>query len=448
MKLSIPWGSCDKLEFEAPDSWKLLATASPADAPAAEPLEEELRRALTGAGVIDAEPLSGRRLAGKKVAIVAEDATRPAPTAAMIDALLADLLRAGVREEDITLLPGLGVHRPMTDAELAAKYGPAAGRLRVVQPDAGRAADYVALGELAPGIPLEIHRVIAEADLTVLVGTVEPHIQAGFGGGAKMLVPGLASARTVSKMHLLGSPRKLVCLAGRGPEHNPMRRAIDAAVGLMPGEVFVFNVVLNPEMKVIRAFAGDALAAHAAAARLAADVYGAKVPALADVVVSGSRPMDRDWRQGVKCFGGPLFAVRPGGALIAAMRNLEGLGDYRPPFARALPRGLVRLVARAPGLRTLLKLAARRGGGGKGLDPENLHMIFYGLAMVRRCRVIVYSPTISAAEAALLPLFDFVPSMEAAFELAARHLGARAQRARLTVFPNGSITYPVVDGEE
>jgi len=436
VKLSIPWGPDDYLEFDLPAGWELLAEAAPARSPAAEPLEEELRRAL--ARPVGAEPLAARRLAGKKIAIVAEDATRPAPTAAMLDALLSELFRAGATSDGIVLLPGLGVHRPMTGDELADKYGEAAEALRVVQPDARRGQDYRSLGELGPGLPLELHKEVCAADLVVLVGTVEPHIQAGFGGGAKMLAPGAASADTIASLHVLGSPRRPVQLSGRPAAENPMRRAIEAAPALLGGEVFLFNVVLNPELEVARAFAGEAAAAHSRARAAAADIYGVRVPGLADVVVSGSRPMDRDWRQGVKCFGGPLFAVRPGGVLIAAMRNFEGMGDYRPPFSRPLPPALVRFTARMPGVRALLGLSAGRD---KALNPENLHMVFYGLQMVRRCRVVVYSPTISRREAALLPLFDFAASMDEALEMADRHL--RTEPVRLTVFPNGSISYPV-----
>ncbi|MHC4914989.1 MAG: lactate racemase domain-containing protein, partial [Planctomycetota bacterium] len=366
MRLSIPWGPDDRLEFEVPPAWELLAEAGPAPARAARPLGDELRRALESPH--KSEPLRERDLAGKRVALVVEDATRPAPTAEMLDVLMGQLFRAGVRSSDVKLLPGLGVHRRMSAEEVFAKYGESAGMVEVVQPDAARAGDYRALGELAPGIPCELHRDVCEADLVVLVGTVEPHIQAGFGGGAKMLVPGAASARCIAAAHVLGSPRRLVRLAGRGPEHNPMRRALDAAAGLVPGEVMIFNVVLNAELEVVRAFAGDPLEAHRAAARLAASIYGVELPGEADVAISGSRPMDRDWRQGVKCFGGPLFAVRPGGVLVAAMRCLEGLGDYRPPFSRPLPRWLVRVAARLPGARALLGLLARRG---RGLDPEN-----------------------------------------------------------------------------
>jgi len=436
VNLSIPWGPEERLSFALPEGWELLAEAAPAPAPAAEPPVAELERAL--AEPAGCEPLAGRDLAGSRVAVVVEDGTRPAPTAEMLEVLISVLLRAGARSEDLVVLPGLGVHRPMEKCELAAKYGRAAESLRVVQPRAGDPEQYEALGEIGPGIPLELHREVTSADLVVLVGTVEPHIQAGFGGGAKMLVPGVASARCIAAMHVLGSPAKLVQLAGRTGSENPMRAAIDAAPSRLRGEVFIFNAVLNPRLLLTRAFAGDPRDAHSAAVRCAAGIYGVKVPALADVVISGSRPMDRDWRQGVKCFGGPLFAVRPGGVLIAAMRNFEGLGDYKPPFARALPRGLVRTIARAPGIRAVLKAVASRG---RNLNPESLHMIFYGLQMVRRCRVIVYSPTISRDEAALLPLFDFAETIEEAMELAGRHAG---RDVRLTVFPNGSISYPVL----
>jgi nickel-dependent lactate racemase len=436
MTLSIPWGAEGRLEFALPAAWELVAHAAPVPAPAAEPLKAELRRAL--AEPFGVPPLARRSLSGRRVAIVAEDGTRPAPTADMLEVLLGELDAAGAAAADMVLLPGLGVHRPMSAAELDAKYGPAAARLRVVQPDVRRRADYVGLGELSRGLPLELHREVAGADLVILVGTVEPHVQAGFGGGAKMLLPGVASAACIARAHLLGSPARLVQLAGRPPERNPMRAVIDAVPARLRGEVFLFNVVLNPELRVTRAFAGTVAAAHAAAVKTAAGIYGVRMSGPADVVVSGSRPMDRDWRQGVKCFGGPLFAVRPGGVLIAAMRNIEGLGDWDPPFRRPPPRWLIRAAAVLPVTRALLRLLA---GSGRGLNPENLHMVFYAMQMTRRCRVVIYSPTIGRREAAQLPLFDFAPSMEEALAMAGRHVAARP--VRLAVFPCGSITYPV-----
>ena len=148
-----------------------------------------IRRAL-------AEPVGSPRLGqlvrpGMRVVIVTSDLTRPCPSAHLLPPLLDELAEAGVPDSDVTIVMALGLHRPMTEAELEEAVGPAiTRRIRVLNHDP---ADTVRLGETPCGTPVEIFRPVVEADFRICLANIEFHYMAGFSGGAKSILPGCAS---------------------------------------------------------------------------------------------------------------------------------------------------------------------------------------------------------------------------------------------------------------
>jgi len=192
---------------------------------------------------------------GQKVVIVTSDLTRPCPSARLLPPVLEELAAAGVPDQDITIVIALGLHRPMTEAEMKLAVGPEVHRrVRVINHDP---ADTVRLGVTSAGTPVEIFRPVIEADLRVCLANLELHYFAGFSGGAKSVLPGCASRAAVTANHAMMVRREAAAgrLAG-----NPVRADIEEGAALL-GVDFILNVVVSGEHRIVGAVAGDVTAA-------------------------------------------------------------------------------------------------------------------------------------------------------------------------------------------
>ena len=139
-----------------------------------------------------------------QVALVMDDLSRPTPVALLLPAVLDELAQGGVGREDVTLVTALGLHRPMQEAEIAQRVGNAGlAGLRWENHACDDAERLVSLGTTSRGTPVWIHKTVAQADLVVSLGCIEPHIIASFGGGYKNLLPGVAGRETVAHNHSL-----------------------------------------------------------------------------------------------------------------------------------------------------------------------------------------------------------------------------------------------------
>jgi nickel-dependent lactate racemase len=272
---------------------------------------------------IGAPPL--RRLArkGQKVCIVTSDMTRPCPSERLLPLVLDELTAAGVPDEDIFIVMGLGLHRPMTDAEIDRVVGEAVHRrIRVLNHDA---EDVVRLGVTSAGTPVEFFRAVVEADLRVCLGNLEFHWFAGYSGGAKAILPGVASRATVTANH------SLMTRPGVGSgriEGNPLRMDIEEGVAML-GVDFILNVVVDGEHKILDAVAGDLTAAHRRGCRTIAERGMAPVDRKADIVIAsaGGFPKDINMYQAHKGLENAGYFVRDGGILILAAECREGWGN-------------------------------------------------------------------------------------------------------------------------
>ena len=147
---------------------------------------------------------------GQRIAILVDDCTRKTPTAQILPLVLAELA-AGVSPRDITIVVALGTHRPLAEDELQTKLGAAAqAGYTIVNQPCTAAADFVEVGQMTslqgsaelPPIPAQINRHVLQADLRISIGMITPHLDAGFSGGAKMVLPGVCSLATVDAFHL------------------------------------------------------------------------------------------------------------------------------------------------------------------------------------------------------------------------------------------------------
>lgn len=283
--------------------------------------EAEVRRAL-------AAPIGSPRLGeivhpGEKIAIVTSDITRPMPTYKVMPALLDELYAAGVKPEDVTLVFALGSHRKHTEEERKKLAGERA--FREIACVDGDPADCVRMGITAAGTPVDVTRVVAEADRRICLGNIEYHYFAGYSGGAKAIMPGVSTRDAIQCNHsMMVRPE-----ARAGTlETNPLRMDIEEA-GAICGIDFIVNVVLSEHKEIIRAVAGHPVKAHRAGCAFLDTLYLKELPHGADIVLvsQGGAPKDLNLYQTQKALDNARHAVNPGGVIILIGSCREGLGE-------------------------------------------------------------------------------------------------------------------------
>jgi nickel-dependent lactate racemase len=260
---------------------------------------------------------------GQRIAIIASDLTRPCPSALLLPPVLEELRAAGVADADIVIIAALGLHRPMTEAELREMAGPAVfERYRVINHDP---ADTVRLGVTARGTPAEIFRPAVAADLRVCLGNLEFHYFAGYSGGAKAILPGCASRAAVNANHAMMVQPEAAAgrLAG-----NPVRADLEEGAALA-GPAFMLNVLIGAEHQIVAAVAGDLTAAHRRGCEWVAQRGMLPVARLADIVLvsAGGFPKDVNLYQAQKALDNAVYAVRTGGVIILVAECREGFGN-------------------------------------------------------------------------------------------------------------------------
>jgi nickel-dependent lactate racemase len=259
------------------------------------------------------------------VAIVVTDVTRATPDRVLLDYLFRDLEAAGVDREAVTIVVGLGLHRPLSDRELRQEFGPYAHLAVNHDPDA-----VVTVGHV-DDVPIEVHPAVADAELVCSTGMVEPHQYAGFSGGAKTAVVGAGGEAVIRYTHgpeLLGQDGVRL---GR-IEDNPFRDFIDRA-GDVLGVDFCLNVTAGPA-GVLGVSAGDPRAVVADLAETARDALSVPVQCDYDAVITGvGAPKDATLYQASRAATyvalGAHNPLRPGGRIVVPATLSEGAGEGR-----------------------------------------------------------------------------------------------------------------------
>jgi nickel-dependent lactate racemase len=368
-----------------------------------------------------------------KVAIVIDDDSRPTPVGQILPAVVAHLETSGILSGKISVVPALGLHRPMTEAEIAERVGMDLHGIPTVTHNCDDPEQMCFLGTTSYGSPVWINRSVADADLVISVGCIEPHLIASFGGGYKNIIPGVAGRATVAHNHSLNCAPGTFNMLGQPIDRNPMRLDLEEGCRMLGDKVWVVNAILNHRKEIVRVVAGDPVAAHRAGAQVSAMLNGVQVPGLADVVITDSHPMDQDLRQGVKALANTIRAVKPGGVLITLVRAEEGLGVFGLANRKfPLSRGMLNMVAPL-----LVRLVPKLRIASMG--EEDRFFLYFALQAMIRARLILYGPTIPAEKQANLPFAEFIPTIEQAVQIAQARV---PDAADVLVFPYGGITYP------
>ena len=261
----------------------------------------------------------------EKIVIIASDHTRPVPSKLIIPPMLREI-REGNPQADITILIATGCHRGTTKEELASKFGEdIVKNEKIYIHDCDESDMLVSIGTLPSGGECVINRLAAEADLLVSEGFIEPHFFAGFSGGRKSVLPGVAGRRTVLANHcseFIDHPRARTGILEGNPIHEDMLWAAKKAE-----LAYIVNVVLDAEKKVIYAVAGEPEEAHKKGTDFLFSLCGAEAVD-ADIVITtnGGYPLDQNMYQAVKGMTAAEATVRRGGVIIMLAESGDGIG--------------------------------------------------------------------------------------------------------------------------
>jgi nickel-dependent lactate racemase len=318
VKIDVPYGKDGHLDLELPER-NFMGRLSPRDVP------DQKDKDPIGASLdspIGAERIERFLEGGKDVVFIVNDGTRPTPTAQVLDSLAqrSDLSR-------FRFLIATGAHRGPSEEELRFIFGHHLEtiRHRIHSHDA-REDRCVHLGRSKNGTDMEISQIAVGADRLVIITSVEPHYFAGYTGGRKSFLPGVASFKTIQQNHRLAMrpEAKVLALAGN-PVHEDM---IDALSVVRDKNIFSIQVVMDRHQKVYRSFSGDLFQAFDQAVQCANDIFVVDLEEKADMVITvAPYPMDIDLYQSQKAIDNAKFAVRSGGVILLVSKCRSGLGD-------------------------------------------------------------------------------------------------------------------------
>jgi nickel-dependent lactate racemase len=418
-KYRVPYHT-SSIEFTLPGAMQpTVAVSHPA-----EPLNNApraIREAL--ARPVGSRPLRELAQPGDRVCIVFTDSTRSSPDHLLVPALLDELAIAGVRDQDITLLCGIGMHRPSTRDEKAVKLGAGVlARYKVIDNEPQNPAALVDLGITPGGVPVQVHRSAVESDLLIATGIVEPHQYAGYSGGRKTLAVGAAGEALIRHTH---GPR-----LGR-IEGNPFHEAITEAAR-RAGLRFILNVVLDDEKHILRVTAGDPDLAFRDLVGFAKSVYEVAIPHQYDIAIGGvGSPKDCNLYQASRApsylYFAPAPVVRPGGFFIIPARCEEGVGSG------VGEQRFLAAMRDAPDIQYILDDARRHG------YPPGQQRAFVMAKVLEQSRVVIVGSECPdlVADCKMIP----AATMEEALALASRELGRTCQ---VLIVPHAMLTLPII----
>ena len=318
-KFSLKYGK-SSLDFELPEEQFLCEIKGRITTPIQD-VAASYRRALDHP--MDAPPLKELITPDHRVAIIVSDITRAWQRNDITLPLLLDYLNdAGLPDDQVAIVIGVGAHRPNTESEFTELCSEeVCHRVRVVNHNAWD-SNMTYLGKTSRGTEVAVNPIVAEADRLILTGGAIYHYMAGFGGGRKSVLPGAASLKTIQQNHLLALTDKIgggsnpQCASGitRGnPLHEDM---MEVAAFLKPD--FLINVVPNLDGELAGIFTGNWVSAWMGACNLVKQIYGVRIQQKADIVIAtaGGYPKDINLYQSQKTIDNASYAMKPGGVSI------------------------------------------------------------------------------------------------------------------------------------
>lgn len=329
MRITLPFGKQNTVILDVPNK-NLCFVVDRGEIPALEDPQGDIRKASKNP--IGAPPLSESVRPEDKVVIIGDDVTRPTPQSVIIPVLLDELNAIGVPDKNIEVIIALGTHREMSEKEIREKYGDeVTERVSVTNHDFKDPKKLVCVGKRQSGVPAFINKRVYDADFVIGVGNIVPHCYAGWGGGSKIIQPGVCGEEITGMTHVMaGKIRPITNIVGR--LDNKIKDEMDA-VALKAGLKLIVNTVLNQKDEISRVVVGDPIKAFREGVKIAERIYCPEVNEQADIVIVSSYPANIDYWQAIKPVDYASVAVKQGGTIILVAPCPDGVSPTHPTMS-------------------------------------------------------------------------------------------------------------------
>ena len=326
MIVEIPYGK-GAVEVELPDD-RVVSVLRAREARPVGDEPDDVRRAL-------ANPIGCSRIANlasdkDNVCILVSDYTRATPNRVLVPPIIEELKDAGLSMEKVSILVANGLHKPAPYSELRELLGEEVmEEVEVLNHDAEDEGSLTYLGRTRFGTELSVNKLVVESDLVIMTGLIEPHFFAGYSGGRKSILPGVAGRESIYQNHsfkMIDHPLSRSGILDGNPIHEDMVEA--ASLVKRNRKMAIVNVVIDKNHRILRTFCGDVFEAHRVGVNFLDGIFKVKAPAGADIVITsnGGYPLDRDLYQAVKGMATGELVVRDGGVIIIFSECMDGIG--------------------------------------------------------------------------------------------------------------------------
>jgi nickel-dependent lactate racemase len=360
----------------------------------------------------------------KRLLVIVNDATRPTPTAKILESLY-PILRT---HPDVKFLVATGVHRVPTLEEYQFIFGRFYDLFkdRIYAHDARKSIDMKYLGRSKNGTEMDINRMVSESGSVVVIGSVEPHYFAGYTGGRKSFLPGVASYRTIEMNHKLALSEQACSLVLEGnPVHEDM---VDAMNVLKDVDIFSIQTVLTGDHTIYAATAGDLLQSFDAAINAVKKVFCVPLEKKGNIVITAAPyPMDIDLYQSQKALDNGKLALEDDGIIILVSKCRMGVGEaaFLDLLCKAeTPQGVLEILG-----------GEYKLGYHKAAKMAQIGMHAQMWAVTDLDKDIV-------KKAMLKPYHDIQTAVDDAITV----IKSKGKQPRIIVMPSGSLTIPFLTG--
>jgi nickel-dependent lactate racemase len=340
MRISMSYGK-KGLPLDLPEDWNLTVIQK-REMPVLPDPEGALRAAFSQPE--GSRPLVEEAKGRHRACVLICDVTRPVPNAVILPELVRTLMESGMSPSGINVLVATGLHRPNEGAELCELVGDdwVLDTVNIENHFARNDQDHVMLGVTKRGTKIRLDRRFVQADLRIVVGLVEPHFMAGYSGGRKIILPGVAHQETITALHtasILEDPRAANCVLEGNPLHEEQLEVVR-----MLGGALAVNTVIDEHRRISFVNFGEIAHSHLSAVAHMRKYSEIPVPRKFRTVITSSAgyPLDKTYYQTVKGMVGAMDVLEPGGSLFIVSECSEGMGS--PEFVEA-QRQLITLGA-------------------------------------------------------------------------------------------------------